>query len=171
MMGGEDSLAGLINVELGFVLMGEPNASGSVVPEFNAYVGLGNKGKSLAEMANSFLTKGTMKTEITSKGISCYSSDLYGPKNGERIILPKGCEGFGKKSMTGFVNFEGMDLSSFELNGAAKVLNIIKYITFEVDENGGKLLIKAKKGKENILKQSMEFFVKEFESQITGLPF
>ena len=48
--------------------------------------------------------------------------------------------------------------------------NIVKYISFEMDENGSKLRIKALKGKENILKQSVEFLLTEFESKISGLP-
>ena len=60
-------------------------------------------------------------------------------------------------------------MSTFDLEGGAKILNIIRYINFEVDENGARIFIKAKNGKENILKQSMNFFLQEFESQISGI--
>ena len=170
MMGGEESLAGLFTGELGFVLVGEPGANGSMIPDFNAFLGLGKKGKDLAEMASSFLSQGTMKAIINKDGIACYSSAIYSPKIGKTIEVPIGCEIFGKKAITGFVNFEGMDIRSFELEGAAKIINIVKYISFEMDENGSKLRIKALKGKENILKQSVEFLLTEFESKISGLP-
>jgi hypothetical protein len=84
-------------------------------------------------------------------------------------MVPEGCENFGKKAFSGFVNFEGMDVASFDLQGGAKIINVIKYINFEMDENGGRIIIKAKEGKENILKQSMVFFLKEFESQIGAI--
>ena len=139
------------------------------MPDFNAYVGFGDKGKSLADMAKSFLSGGTMLTDINAKGMSFYSSANFAPVSGKKLKLPEGCENFGKKALTGFINFEGMDVSSLELEGGAKILNIIKYINFEMDENGGKIVIKAKEGKENILKQSMQFFLKEFESQIGAI--
>ncbi len=169
MMGGENALSGLLNGELGVVMLGEPKGNGSVVPDFNAYVGFGDKGKSLADMAKSFLSGGTMLTDINTKGMSFYSSANFAPVSGKKLKFPEGCENFGKKALTGFINFEGMDVSSLELEGGAKILNIIKYINFEMDENGGKIVIKAKEGKENILKQSMQFFLKEFESQIGAI--
>ena len=140
-----------------------------MVPDFNIYMGLGKKGKPLAEMAKSFLSNGSMVTSITKNGICCYSSINNSPAVGRQLIIPRGCESFGKKAITGFVNFEGMDLSTFDLEGGAKILNIIKYINFEVDENGARIFIKAKNGQENILKQSMNFFLQEFESQISGI--
>ena len=169
MMLGENPLSGVSNGQLGAVMLGEPGKNGSMVPDFNIYMGLGKKGKPLAEMAKSFLSNGSMVTSITKNGICCYSSINNSPAVGKGLIIPQGCESFGKKAITGFVNFEGMDLSTFDLEGGAKILNIIKYINFEVDENGARIFIKAKNGKENILKQSMNFFLQEFESQISGI--
>lgn len=169
MLVGENPLSGVSNGQLGFVMLGEPGKSESMIPDFNAYFGLGKKGKPLAEMAKSFLSSGTMVTNITNDGISCYSCSSNAPVQGKKLIIPNGCENFGKKAITGFINFEGMDMSTFELEGGAKILNIIKYINFEVDEDGGRIFIKAKNGQENILKQSMNFFLREFESQISGM--
>jgi hypothetical protein len=169
MMLGENPLSGISNGQLGLVMLGEPGKNGSMVPDFNIYIGLGKKGKPLAEMAKSFLSNGSMVTSITNNAICCYSSINNCPAVGKKLIIPRGCEGFGKKAMTGFVNFEGMDLSTFDLEGGAKILNIIKYVNFEVDENGARICIKAKKGKENVLKQSINFFLQEFESQISGM--
>ena len=169
MMGGENALSGLLNGELGVVMVGDSKTNGSLVPDFNAYVGLGKKGKSIGEMAKSFLSGGTMITEINSKGMSFYSSAKFAPIVGQKLMVPEGCENFGKKAFSGFVNFEGMDVASFDLQGGAKIINVIKYINFEMDENGGRIIIKAKQGKENILKQSMVFFLKEFESQIGAI--
>lgn len=169
MMGGEKALSGLFSGELGLVLVGDPGSNGSMIPDFNAYLGLGDKGKSISEMAKAFLSNGTMMTKINSNEICCYSSPNYAPVAGKSLSIPLGCENFGKKSVTGFINFDGLDMSSMDLEGGAKIFNIIKYINFEFDENGGRIVIKAKNGQENILKQSLNFFLKEFENQINGM--
>jgi hypothetical protein len=170
MMGGDDSLAGLLSGEIGFVMFGEPDENGATEPNFNTYVGLGKKGKSIAQMASSFLEQSEMKTVINDKGIACYSSSDYEP-NGGKLNLPIGCQSFGEKALTGFINVEGMDMTSFHFSEGAKILEIVKYISFEFDENGGEVIIKAKKDNVNILKQSVDFMLKEFESQINSMPF
>lgn len=170
MMGGEDALSNLFTGSLGFVLLGEPGMNGSMIPDFNFHMGLGKKGQSMAEMAKSFLANGTMKTEINSQGISCYSSSIYQPETGQKINLPVWCESFGKKSVSGFINFEGVDIHSFELEGAAKAIEIIQYITFELDAEQGKMYIKAKNNNVNILKQVVNFFMKDLENQLSNLP-
>lgn len=170
MMGGDDALAGLLSGEIGFVMFGEPDENGATEPNFNTYVGLGKKGKSIAQMASSFLEQSDMKTVINDKGIACFSSSVYEP-NGGKLKLPVGCQSFGKKALTGFINVDGMDMSSFHFSEGAKIIEIIKYISFEFDENGGEVIIKAKKENVNILKQSVDFMLKEFESQINSMPF
>ena len=170
MMGGDDSLAGLLSGEIGFVMFGEPDENGATEPNFNTYIGLGKKGKSIAQLASSFLEQSEMKTVINDKGIACYSSSDYEP-NGGKLNLPIGCQSFGKKALTGFINVEGMDMTSFHFSEGAKILEIVKYISFEFDENGGEVIIKAKKDNVNILKQSVDFMLKEFESQINSMPF
>ncbi|MCE2742881.1 MAG: DUF4836 family protein [Fluviicola sp.] len=167
MMGGDNALSSLLSGELGFVLIGEPKRDLSMVPDFNYYVGFGSKGKSLADLASAFLTKGTMKVDISNKGIMGATNPEFA---GVGVLsVPQGCESFGKKGVTGFINLEGMDVNSFELEGAAKIINIVKYISFESDNETGRIVIKAKDGKGNILKQSVQFLLKELESSIAGL--
>jgi hypothetical protein len=167
MMGGDNGLSSLLSGELGFVLIGEPKKDLSMVPDFNYYIGFGSKGKSLADLAFAFLTQGTMKVDISNKGIMGATNPEF---SGVGVLsLPKGCESFGKKGVTGFINLEGMDVDSFELEGAAKIISIVKYISFESDNETGRIVIKAKDGKGNILKQSVQFLLKELESSIAGL--
>ena len=166
---GENPLSGISNGQFGFVMLGEPGKNGSMIPDFNAYMGLGNKAKPLAEMAESYLSIDSLVLNITDDGISCYSSKRNSPSIGNRLIIPSGCEVFGKKAITGFINFEGMDMTTFDLEGGSKILNIIKYINLEIDENGAKISVKAKNIQENILKQSLNFLLGEFESQISGI--
>jgi len=64
------------------------------------------------------------------------------------------------------LNLDGINMDDLDLEGEAKVLKVVKYITFEYNENGGRLYIKAKEGKENVLKQAMEVLIEEFSSEI-----
>jgi len=49
------------------------------------------------------------------------------------------------------------------------MIYLIKYVTFEMDENGSKIVIKAKNGKENVLKQAMDVVVKELSGKIGNM--
>ena len=48
-------------------------------------------------------------------------------------------------------------------------MEIVKYATFEYNEDGGRLVIKAKDGQENILKQAMGILIDELSSEIGGM--
>ena len=76
---------------------------------------------------------------------------------------------FGKKGITCFINLEGVDLSSFEFEEEAKIIYLVKYVTFEMDENGSKIVIQAKDGKENMLKQAMDVIVEELSGKIGNM--
>jgi hypothetical protein len=60
-------------------------------------------------------------------------------------------------------------LSSFEFEEEQKVIYLIKYISFEMDENGSKIIIKAKNGKENLLKQAVDVIVEELSGKISNM--
>jgi hypothetical protein len=167
-MGGDAGLAGLINGQLAGVMVGEPNAQEGL-SDFNLFVGLGSNGRTLAEGFQSLLSIGMAKVELNKKGLSAFSSLKYVPISGQKIIVPKGCEVFGKKGITAFVNFEGVDLTSFELEDEQKLIYLIKYVTFEMDEHGSKLIIQVKNGKENVLKQIVDFMVVELSQKINKM--
>lgn len=166
--GGDDALAGLLSGDLGVVMVGEPNAQEGI-SDFNFYLGLGPKGKTFAGEAKNFLSMGMAKVNLTDKGIAAYSSAEHIPMAGKKLNIPQGCEIYGKKGITGFVNLEGVDLSSFEFEEEQKIIYLIKYVTFEMDENGAKLYIKAKNGKENMLKQAVDVMVKELSGKIGNM--
>jgi len=69
------------------------------------------------------------------------------------------------------MNLEGMDLTSFNLSGGSKLVELVEFIHFEFDEDGGELIIKTINKEDNVLKQSVEFMLNEFESQLNGMPF
>lgn len=169
MMGGDKPLSNLFSGEFGAVLIGEPKNDGTFIPDFNMYLGLGKKGKPLAEIAQSFLANGSMKTKIDSKGISCYSSDKNIPKLHSNLNLPDNLKDFGSKPISGFINLKDMDISSFELNGGMKIINIIESLKINIDNQKGEIIIKAKDKSKNILKSSIDFYQKELETQINKI--
>lgn len=87
----------------------------------------------------------------------------------EELPLPVGCENFGKSGITAFVNLQEIDVTEFELQGELKLLEIVKYATFELNAEGGKLYIKANEGKENILKQAVESVMDDLMEQINDI--
>lgn len=169
MLASGNDLSQIFNGQLGIVMVGEPGQSDAMVPDFNFYVGLGAKGQSVGEFAKSMLGEQFAQMDLTKDGFSGYTSAEFVPSSSAKLNLPKGCENFGKKSISGFINLEGMDMSGFDLEGEAKLIELIKYATFEYDNEGGRLVLKAKDGKENVLKQSVEKLIKELENEVSGL--
>lgn len=163
MAGGK--LSNIINGKMAFAMFGEPKA-GAMVPDFTFYAGFGPNGKPMADMAQNFLKGGTMDLTITDKGISGASSPVYASKSGQKIMIPQGCETFGKTALTGFINLEKVDTKEFELEGAGKLIELVKYMNFHLGTKGGEILIKTKNSSENVLKQSVKHMVKEFQGQI-----
>ena len=117
------------------------------------------------------MEQNNIKAVLDNKGLTCFSSPEHISKDGSSLILPKGCQFYGKKSFTGFMNLEGMDLTSFNLSGGSKLVELVEFIHFEFDEDGGELIIKTINKEDNVLKQSVEFMLNEFESQLNGMPF
>ena len=106
------------------------------------------------------------KVDANAKSISAFSSAKYIPMAGKKLMMPSGTGNFGKSGITAFINFEGLNLKSFELDEGQEVLYLIKYVTLEMDDNGSVIIIKAKKGNENLLKQAVDVLVKQFAGKI-----
>lgn len=169
MMTAGNDLASIFNGQFGVVMMGQPDMMEGMTPDFNFYLGLGDKGQKIGEMAKSLIGEQFASVNLSSDGLAASTSMEFVPSNSGKLNLPMGCENFGQKSISAFINLEDVDMSSFELEGEAKLLTLVKYATFEYDENGGRLTIKAKKGKENMLKQAVELLIKEVEGNMAGL--
>lgn len=167
MFSGKDGLATLFDGQLGAVMVGDPGANGSMIPDFNAFVGMTERGKDLSALAGE-MDLGFGEFSTSKDGLSLSSNPEYSSKaGGKGLNLPDGCEDFGKSSVSFFLNLDGLDMDDFDLEGEANILKIVKYITFDYDENGGRLYIKAKKGQENVLKQAMDVLIDEFSSEIS----
>lgn len=169
MMASGNDLASVFNGQFGVVMMGQPDMMEGMTPDFNFYLGLGDKGQKIGEMAKNLMGETFASVNLSPEGLAASTSMEFVPSNSGKLKLPVGCENFGKKSISAFINLEDVDMSSFELEGEAKLLTLVKYATFEYDENGGRLTIKAKKGKENMLKQAVGLLIKELEGNMAGL--
>lgn len=169
MLSGKQGLAAFLDGRVGAVMIGDPGENGSMIPDFNAFVGMTKKGQDLATMAED-MDFGFGQLVLNDGGLSMSSNEkLSNAAKGKKLSLPGGCKDFGKSGISAFVNLDGLDMDEFDLEGEENILKIVKYITFDYDEKGGRLYIKAKKGQENVLKQAMDVLVKELSSEINNL--
>lgn len=177
---GDKPFTNLLSGKLGFVMVGDALKDGSITPEVNFHVGLGKKGKSLADLALSFFS---METGSSSSGGSFSYNGMDFRINEQEVtgntknagagvntlIIPQGGENFGKAGMTGFLNLEGLDIRSFGFSEGAKALNAVSYISLTADNKGSKILIKGKNDHENILKQIVNVYIQDIQSQIGAI--
>ncbi len=148
---GDEGLAGLFSGKLGIALMGTPDNSGAFKPEFNFYVELGNTILPMVKGMADGMGANMAKFEMNGTKINGFTSVGYLPGNGG-LKLPNGCENFGRKPISAFVNFDGLDMSSFDLEGNERYVKLFKYMTFEMDADGGSVHFEAKNKQKNILK-------------------
>jgi hypothetical protein len=125
----------------------------------------------MAEQGKMFLdAMGMQEVKLDKEGLWVSSNKAYAASSGGSLKLPEGCEDFGKKGMHFFLNLDGVDLTTFEFENEQKIIYLIKYINFEMDNEGSSLVIKAKKNDGNMLKQAVDLMFKELEGKISGLP-
>jgi hypothetical protein len=74
------------------------------------------------------------------------------------LKIPSYANTFGTKSFTMFIAFEKMDVKNMELDDAAKVIEILKYMTITADKDGTTVVLSAKDKNTNILKQATTFY-------------
>jgi hypothetical protein len=177
---GENPISSLFSGEFGAVLVGDLLKDGSITPEINFHVGLGAKGKTISDLANSFFTLGG-NVKSTGGSFSYSGMDFIinerevtgNTKNAgagvSSLVLPQVASDFGKTGITGFVNFEGLNMSSFGFNGGSKMLEIVKNANLSIDNKGMRLVIRTTNPNENILHQVVQLYVKDIEKKVQGL--
>jgi hypothetical protein len=163
---GDKPLSNLMSGVLGMVMVGDLMKDGSLVPEANIYMGLGKKGKDVSELLKSLAPGGSdifgMKYTINEKEIIVSS----GKSTDTKLKIPQFAASFGKKGITAFMNFDGMDVKSLDLDDEMKFIYAIQNISMSADNKGSELILKGKKSSENILKQMMDVYVKDIEKTI-----
>ncbi len=153
---GDKGLANLITGKMAFLMMGDKvDEYGSYKPEFCFRVGLGDGLKSLAQGFLGGAKEDMAKLEMKGNTLTGCSSAEFLPRKG-RLILPNGCEGFGKKSISMFFSFNKLDKSIFMFYPEAKSIEKLDYFYMEMDMDGGKMILQAKNKNQNILKSLVE---------------
>jgi hypothetical protein len=164
---GDEGLAGLFSGKLGIALMGTPDNSGAFKPEFNFYVELGNSVLPMVKGMADGIGSTMAKFEMNGTKINGFTSTGFLPGNGG-LKLPNGCDGFGRKPISGFVNFEGLDMSSLDLDGNERYLKLFKFLTFEMDTDGGSIHFEARNKKKNILKVMVDEASQDIKDRVNS---
>lgn len=167
MAAGSDGLSGLFKGQFGGLVFLDQDDFGAT-PDFNFFVGLTTKGNDLGKMGEESLKYFMENVELNAKGLNA-STNAENSKPGAKLNLPKGCEDFGKSGVSLFVNLDGLDMNEFDLDGEENLLRVIKYVTIDYNNDGGKVYVKAKKGQENILKQALDVVLEELISEIGNI--
>ena len=164
---GEDGLAGLWTGRMGIVMMGEIEESGALKPEFNFHVGLGKGALSFVKGMMTSMKGSMAKLDLKGTNLVGSSSALYA--NNVKLELPKGCENFGKKPYSGFVNFNGLDMSGFDLEEGKEFAEMLDYAYFEMDMESAYFILKSKNTQQNILKSIVDQAMKNLEVNISNI--
>jgi len=164
---GEEGLAGLWTGRMGVVMMGEVEEEGAFKPEFNFNIGLGKGALAFVKGMMTSMKGNMAKLELKGSNIVGSSSALYAKKG--KLILPKGCENFGKKPYSGFVNFNGLDMSGFDLEEGKAFAEMLDYAYFEMDMDGAYFILKSKNAEQNILKSMVDQVMKNMEINTSNI--
>lgn len=167
MMVAGGKISNVIDGQLGGVLYANGASDVGVTPNVNVYAQFGPNGEVIANMAASNVGE-ELKLQINKKDLFLSTSGKYDP-DGKGIVIPTGCETFGKHGITFYANFEKVDMESFELENAEKILYLVKYVNAYFDADKGEILIKLKSDQPNALKQVSSFMLEEFASQISNI--
>lgn len=173
---GDNPLSKLFSGQAGMLLKGDAKSAMGMELEYDSFLGLGPKGdilqKLMQDQLGAFAVKqgdtyimGDLRVKSAKEGI--YASS--GKNNGGKLNLPSYAKNFGEDSFSMFVAFEKMDVASLELQDEAKVIEILQYVTINVNRDGGKMVLTAKNKNVNILKQVTDFYAKQFMGKIDGM--
>jgi hypothetical protein len=137
------------------------------IPDMFGYAGLGPRGKSTLSLMMPFLiNQNQLNVSVNDKELRVNTKETF--KEGE-MQVPEGCESFGKHGLTMFVNLKEVDLSSFDLEGPAKLAMLVSYLNLWQDLETGEMVLQLKNEKHNFLKQVVDLLVQEFEDRISGM--
>ena len=165
MMLANNDISKLIDGRIAAVIVGDATkVAEGMTPDFNFFIGLAGQGKNFGSTIKDAISDRFQVVKLTESGISGYSSSAYAG-NGA-ISLPEGAENFGKDAFNLFIDLSAVDVKEFQLDGGAKMVELVKYVSASYGAEGGKVIIKARDGKENALKQVFNKALKVFEDEI-----
>lgn len=166
MLLGDNPLTKVFSGVAGLVVVGDPKM-GSFIPDVNFNVGIGKSGKSLFEIWAGNAASDQFVYKVT-------DTDLIGnsPNAGAgttALTIPDCGKDFGKEGISGFIDFEGLNIESFGLPSAYKSVNLVKNITFKYNNKGGEFVINTINKDQNILKQLIDLYVKDIEKTVNNI--
>jgi hypothetical protein len=165
---GDSPLTKIFSGTAGLVVLGEPQLGmGGFVPEISYMVGIGKSGRPLFETWAAANSNGRMSVSVTDSEMKVHSSGVQAVSN--QLVVPACGANFGKKGITGFIDFQGLDIESFGLPTAYKSLNVVQNITFTMTNEGAELVINTTNPKENILKQIIDLYTRDIEKMAGNL--
>ncbi len=173
---GQNPLSKLFSGQAGAILKGDPKSAMGMELEYNSFLGLGPKGDILQKMMDDQFAvfgekkgdtyiMGDLRVKSSKKGIFATS----GKETAGKLNLPPYAKNFGEDSFSLFIAFEKMDVKSLELEDGAKVIEILQYVTINVNRDGSKMVIAAKNKKINILKQVTDFYANQIMDKIDSM--
>jgi len=142
----------------------------------NYYVGLKPKGEKLISNAQSafgeMIPMDLPDFTVKNKGLSVIGHKAQALA---KLSIPAMARGFGKTGISFFINLENLTERDLEaivnFNDLAPILEVAKFVSFEYNNEGGKLVITAIDGNENILKQTLEAAVSDISELMGGVSF
>lgn len=162
---GDNPLTKVFSGYGGFVIVGNPGME-SFVPDLNFNLGIGKEGKGMVELLAS-QNKEQYEYVIT-------DTDLIGKtpgagKESNTLVMPSCAKDFGKGGITGFIDVKGLNVQAFGLPAQFNAINLIESITFEYNNDGGEFVINFTNKNQNVLKQTIDLYLKEIEQTINSL--
>lgn len=158
-------LSKVIDGRMGALVFGDiASAIDGMTPDINFFIGLSGLGKSFGSLLQEQMKDDYEVVNLTDKGIFAYSSAV---NVGNNVKLPDAGSNFGKNTFNFYLDLSNVDFKEFQLDGPSKFVELVKYVTIDYGINGGKIVIQARDGKENALKQIFNKGIKIFEDEIS----
>ncbi|MDG1428533.1 MAG: hypothetical protein P8M19_03140 [Crocinitomicaceae bacterium] len=176
LMAGANDLGEVIDGKAGVLFFVPKDGETDKSKMMNLYLGLESKGEKLIETATStfgeMLPPDLPAYKFEDGGLSVLGNSTNASS---RLVLPSVASNFGKSGINFFVNLEGLqakDLEAmFKMKDLGPILKVAKSVSFQCNNSGGELVITAKKGQENILKQALEAAVSDISELMGGVSF
>ena len=162
---GDNPLTKVFSGYGGAVIVGTPGM-GSFVPDINFNVGIGKEGKGIFEL---MLNQSKTEYVYTITDTDLIAKTPNSGKESTKLVMPDCAKNFGKGGITGFIDVKGLNVQAFGLPSQYNAVNLIESITFEYNNKGGEFVINFFNKDQNVLKQTIDLYVKDIEKTINSL--
>lgn len=149
----------------GGVIVGSPGM-GSFVPDMNFNLGVGKEGQGILEL---LLSQSKTEYVYTVTKTDVIAKTVDAGKESNTLLMPSCAKDFGKGGITGFIDVKGLNVQAFGLPSKFNAVNLIESITFEYNNKGGELIINFINKDQNVLKQTIDLYLKDIEQTINSL--